>query len=413
MNQTALAVNPATLENSEEAPDADERRRYAEFLKRAEALNAQRASEGLPPFTQEKIERQWALDEEIRKHREARERRKAQEEEKAWQAREQGERKQGDLMAMLARIQVSARARAEAKAEVCHPPMKEAPPPERAKEEPPQEAQLILFPQWGDERRGAAAAIFRSALFPPLNFKKARPFLKEVEIYATRGLEVHFTGEQFDQSDLDVYLELLHIARETPFGVECCFTAYGLLKALGRSTGQANHKWLHSVLIRLCGGVVDITNHQTGYFGHLVESGIKDEITRHYRVRLNPEMARLFRGNLWASLDVQQRRTLGRSQTAKALHAYYSTHANPGPHRYETLAAIIGLKNSCPRDTKRKLIRAHEELKQIGFSSDFEAGEDTITPQVNHTASQNRHIMKKATESAAKPHRRRTDANQS
>lgn len=271
-------------------------------------------------------------------------------------------------------------------------------------------AEVILFPQWGDDRRAASAAIFRSALFPPLNFKKARPYLEAAEIYATRGIKIYFTGKQFDQSDLDVYLELLHIAREVPFGVECCFTAHGLLKRLGRATGAANHKWLHTVLIRLCAGTVDMTDHQARYFGHLVESGIRDEITKHYCVRLNPEMARVFRGDLWASLDVQHRRALGRSQTAKALHAYYSSHVSPGPHRYETLAAIIGLKNSNLRDSKANLIKAHEALKQIGFLSDFEAGENTITPKINHTPSQNRHIVKKATGSAAKPPRRRTDA---
>ena len=105
------------------------------------------------------------------------------------------------------------------------PPIHEPPAPR----EEPQSAQLIMFPQWGDERRAAAAAIFRSALFPPLNFKKARPFLKETQIFATKGIEIYFTGEQFDQSDLDVYLELLQIAHEVPFGVECCFTAHGLL----------------------------------------------------------------------------------------------------------------------------------------------------------------------------------------
>lgn len=284
-------------------------------------------------------------------------------------------------------------------------------PPPPAAPEVPAVAQVIMFPQWGDERRAASAAIFRSALFPPLNFQKARPYLEEAQIYATKGIEIYFTGKQFDQSDLDVYLELLHIAREYPFGVECCFTAYGFLKALGRATGKANHKWLHSVLIRLCAGVVDMTDHKTRYFGHLVESGIKDEITKHYRVRLNPEMARVFQGDLWASIDIQQRRELKQNQTAKALHAYYSSHANPGPHRYETLAAIIGLKNTTnPRKLKADIIKAHAALKEVGSLSDFEAGTDTITPKVNHTPSQNRHIIKKlAAPQGTRPKRRKID----
>ncbi|HYQ92257.1 MAG TPA: plasmid replication initiator TrfA [Candidatus Competibacteraceae bacterium] len=273
-----------------------------------------------------------------------------------------------------------------------------------------QKEPLVLFPTWADNRRATAQAIFRSALFPALNFKVGRPFLKEKRIAAVDGVTVFFTGEQFDQSDLDVYLELLDITHETPFGVECTFTAYSLLKALGRATGQANHKWLHSVLIRLCSGTVDITDHRVRYFGHLVEGGIKDETTRHYTIKINPDFARFFKAGLWASLDIQQRRALGRNQTAKALHAYFSTHAVPTPHRYETLAEIAGLKNKTnPRKQKADLIKACEALKQVGLFSDYEGGAATIKVTVNQTPTQSRHVVRKLIK--AKSHKRsRRDA---
>ena len=162
--------------------------------------------------------------------------------------------------------------------------------PHEAKPEPaPQEAQLILFPKWADDRRAAMHATFRSALFPVLNNQQPRRFLQAVTLASVEGIEVVFTGQQFDQSDLDVYLELLNIAHETPFGIECSFTAYGLLKALGRSTGAEQYRQLHAQLIRLCGGTVDMTDHKVRYFGHLVDGGIKDEITTAYTVSINPK----------------------------------------------------------------------------------------------------------------------------
>ena len=98
-----------------------------------------------------------------------------------------------------------------------------APPPSKTE----QKGQLILFPQWADDRRAAVHAIFRSALFPALNNKQPRRYYPEQKrICSVEGVEVLFMGTQFDQSDLDVYLELLNIAHETPFGVECCFSAY-------------------------------------------------------------------------------------------------------------------------------------------------------------------------------------------
>ena len=264
---------------------------------------------------------------------------------------------------------------------------------------PEQTAQLIEFPQWPDDRRATAQAVFRSALFPAMNFKEGRPFLKEKNLVSVEGVEVVFTGEQFDQSDLDVYLELLKIARQSPFGTRCRFSAYSLLKALGRATGKANYKWLHSVIVRLCGGIVDMTDHQIRYFGGLVNGGTKDENTRHYDIGINTDFACFFKAGLWASLDNQQRCALGRNQTAKALHAYYSTHVAPGPHTFEKLADLIGLTDKNPRKVKMSIKAAHDELKRIGFLSAYEARGGTIKPTINHTPSQNRHIVKKIVKS--------------
>jgi len=266
--------------------------------------------------------------------------------------------------------------------------------PKPLKEEP--KGELILFPQWAEDRRATANAIFRSALFPALNNKQPRHYYLERErICSVEGIEVFFIGQQFDQSDLDVYLELLQIAHETPFGVECCFAAHGLLKALGRNTGKSDHEWLYSVLIRLRSGTVDMTDHGIRYFGGLIEGGFKDEVTKHYTISINPRFARLFKAGMWSSLDIQQRCALGRNQTAKALHTYYSTHAAPRPHRYEKLAALIGLQNKKSRDVRATIIKAHEELKRIRFLSAYEAELETIKVKINHTPGQARHIVRK------------------
>ncbi len=301
---------PSTAANPEPAPAAltDDERRARERQEAIDAYNARRARDGLPPLEPERAARFVALDEEVAAHAAAIRRHDEQKQTEREAAEQQAYRSARELIEQ-ARHSQRARQEREAVGSEENSETEPAPEPQQpAAPEVPEVAQVILFPQWGDERRAAPAAIFRAALFPPLNFQKGRPYLEEAQIYATKGIVIYFTGKQFDQSDLDVYLELLHIAREYPFGVECCFTAYGLLKALGRSTGQKDHKWLHSVLIRLCAGVVDMTDHKTRYFGHLVESGIKDEITKHYRVRLNPDMARVFRSDLWASLNIQQRR---------------------------------------------------------------------------------------------------------
>lgn len=256
-------------------------------------------------------------------------------------------------------------------------------------------AKVVQLDFWEDNRRAAPNIVFRSALFPALKFKEGRLFLKQKQLFATKGGEVYFTGEQFDQSDLDVYIEILQFARSFPLGTPVRFTAYSMLKALGRNTGKSDREWLHAVLTRLRSGTVDMTDHKKRYFGGLIEGGVYDEITTHYEIIINPKFAVLFGFGMWSTLDKAQRRELGRNQTAKALHAYYSTHAAPGPHEYATLAEITGLKNSNERQRRADIIKAHAALKQVGFMQGYEAGAKTITVTINHTSGQTQHIIKK------------------
>ncbi len=259
----------------------------------------------------------------------------------------------------------------------------------------------ILLEPWANDRRAAPNAVFRSALFPALNNKK-RKFIKEYKVYSVSGLDVTFTGEQFDQSDLDVYLEILNLAKAVPLGQPIKFSAYSLLKALGRCTGKTDHKWLHSVLVRLCGGVVEATDHKARYFGQLLFGGVRDEITNDYEITINPNFAKLFGFGLWSSLDLDQRRQLERNSTAKALHAYYSTHTAPSLHLYDTLAQLAGLDGRNKTAVKNSLIRAHEELKRVGFLVSYDTKPNGIEVVINMTEGQQQHLVRKVAK-AAKP----------
>ena len=255
----------------------------------------------------------------------------------------------------------------------------------------------IMLEPWANDKRAAPNAVFRSALFPALNNKQKRKFIKEYKVYSISGLEVIFTGEQFDQTDLDVYLEILNLAKTVPLGQPVRFSAYSMLKALKWGVGGSQHKRLHSVLVRLCGGVIDANDHTARYFGQLIFGGIRDEITHDYEITINPNFAKLFGFGLWSSIDLDQRRQLARNSTAKSLHAYYSTHAAPGLHRYDTLASIAGLDNKNRREMKASLIRAHEELKRVGFLVSYDAKPNGIEVVINMTEGQQQHVIRKIT----------------
>lgn len=269
---------------------------------------------------------------------------------------------------------------------------------EKAKPEKPaaqKAGQLVQLDFWEDGKRAAPNAVFRSALFPALN-NQTRTFVKKKKLFSVEGVDVIFTGEQFDQSDLDVYLELLNLARPFPLGTSVKFAAHALLKSLGRSVGANDYDWLHTVITRLTGGVVDITDHKKRYFGSLLDGGTRNDKTHEYDISLNTKFAVLFGFGMWATIDHAQRQAIGRNQTAKSLHVYYESHTNPDFHKIDTLAGIAGVAG---KNKKSTVIKAHEVLKseKVGYLEDYEIKGDMLKAnKAKHTKGQLRHIAKKA-----------------
>ena len=232
-------------------------------------------------------------------------------------------------------------------------------------------AQPLQLPLWPEPKRGTPNSFIRSALFAAIQ-SKDRVFLKEATLASQKGIAVKFTGEQLNQEDLSVWETLAHLARQHPLGCMCEFTAHGLLKSLGQHTGQTQHKQLHSTIIRLTACAVEITHEGKTYFGPLVKSGLKDELTSHYRIELNRELIRLFGENQWTALDWQQRQDLRGQPLAQALHAFYSSHRQPFAVKLETLKAYTGSRNKQTASFKRQLKTALQELVDVGFLVSFE-----------------------------------------
>ena len=238
--------------------------------------------------------------------------------------------------------------------------------------------QVIQLPLWPEPKRGTPNSFIRSALFAAIQ-SKDRGFLKEATLASQKGIAVKFTGEQLNQEDLTVWETLAHLARQHPLGHTCSFTAHGLLKSLGLHTGLSQHKQLHSTIIRLTACAVEITHEGKTYFGPLVKSGLKDEITSQYNIELNRELIRLFGENQWTALDWQQRQQMRGKHLAQALHAFYSSHRQPFPVKLDTLRGYVGSKNQQKAGFKIKLRSALDELVQIGFLINYEIAGDVVS----------------------------------
>ena len=231
--------------------------------------------------------------------------------------------------------------------------------------------EVVQLPLWPEPKRGAPNSFIRSALFAAIQ-SKDRQFLKEAVLASQDGIKVKFTGEQLNQADLDVWETIVHLAREQPLGTFCSFTAHGLLKTMGMATGNSQHKLLHSTILRLTACAVEVTHEGRTYFGPLIKSGAKDELTKHYGVELNKGIIRLFGENQWTALDWKQRQALRNHPLAQALHAFYSSHKAPFPVKIATLQAYTGSRNKQAASFKRQLRLALQELVDVGFLEGFD-----------------------------------------
>jgi TrfA protein len=260
-------------------------------------------------------------------------------------------------------------------------------------EEPkPQTAKIIQLPLWPEPKRGVPNSTLRGALFAAIQGKD-RQYLKGELLDVQQGIEIRFTGMQLDQSDLDVWEQALHLARQHPLGTRCHFTAHSFLKALGRRTSGRDHEWLKDVFRRLAGAVVEITHNRMTYFGSMIEGGVRDEDTGQYVLEINPKIIALYAAG-WTATDWEQRQALKRKPLALWLHGFYSSHANPHPLTVEYLHKLSGSRNRNIRDFKQQLWKAHEDLQEVGAIRDFEIEGNLVSVDTVPSRSQQKHIRK-------------------
>src|SRR5262245_8958247 len=168
-------------------------------------------------------------------------------------------------------------------------------------------ARVYQLPIWPDPARGIPNELIRSALFAAIQ-AQGREYLDNAEIACQDGYKIIFTGQRLDQSHLDVFEGVMHIARGVHAGNRICFTAHRLLRQIGRSTGSSDHAWLHRTLKQLTATAVEIRDVQARrvFWGSLLPRGAADEDSAQYVVEINRDLAKLFdRG--FTQIDWEQR----------------------------------------------------------------------------------------------------------
>jgi len=209
------------------------------------------------------------------------------------------------------------------------------------------QAQPAQLPLWDESERGVPNGVLRSALFAAIG-RGGRRYLQREAVSSLNGVVVTYTGEMLDQSDLDVWEGVLHLARGETLGHRIEFTEKGFLRLIGRggragrNVGRSDREWLRGVLARLKASAVEIRQGRCGYVGSLIDEYFRDYVSGRYVLILNPRMIAIFGSQGWSKIDWDIRQALRGHPLAQWLHGFYTSHARPHPMRVETLHRLCG-----------------------------------------------------------------------
>jgi TrfA protein len=260
------------------------------------------------------------------------------------------------------------------------------------KAKPPPKAKQLSLELWPEAVRGVPNAVLRGALF---RVAKERDFHKErVLIATTTEHEIRYKGETLNQTDLDLWETLLHLARLQPLGTQVEFTAHSLLKELGRGTGKSQHEQFKDEIARLAGGMVEITwiKEKKAFGGTLVSSYFRDNETGRYVVKFNTDMHNLY-GMGSTYIDWEQRKALGKNNLAKWLHGNYASNATILDYKVETIRNLSGSTSALNR-FRQTLKAALDQLVEIGAikSWSIDAKTDLVRVDKVPSKAQRKHL---------------------
>lgn len=201
----------------------------------------------------------------------------------------------------------------------------------------------------------APRAVVQGAVFSSLVFKgrTVRPVYTKPTMVAEYGhVKVwQTTGEQLDQGDADVYLELARMAVEqlNPASqlVEVNVNADAFLKRVGRERGTESRKWLASCISRLKRAsfmfeVPGLKEWETSLLWDF-ERNFETKVASEYVIQMNPKIVKVYAAGK-TLIKASERMALNQDTLAKSLHSFFSSHDKHGESKVsvERLMALTG-----------------------------------------------------------------------
>lgn len=233
----------------------------------------------------------------------------------------------------------------------------------------------MFLPGMDEFMRAMPNHIARSSLFAPV--ARGRRKMHDGSILQSRGdAEIRFSGKQLDEAQADVWMQAMKEAQRQPLGTPVVINRTDFLRAIGRTKGGENYKWLHRTMQDLAFAmlVIEVTKAdgkpklsigKTRAL-HLIAGFDYDEASEEYTLTIDPRWHAMYGNREFALIDWEKRREFGRNQDmAKTLQRLVATSSNP-VQRYalDWLKAKMEYSGRL-RDFRDALARACAELERL------------------------------------------------
>lgn len=186
---------------------------------------------------------------------------------------------------------------------------------------------------WADNVRVAPSSLLNSALFAIAKQPTPEKYLSiECSIPTANKTTIEFSGELLTESDLDVWLEIIHQFRHQLFLqdevlIRSEFSSRYMLRQLKRheSSGR-NSILLRDSIKRLHKCHVNIYTSNLHYSGSLLSMCESQHKTKDIAVLFDHNIRKFIMKDAWTKLDPLVRRQLHRKPLASWLYRFYSTY---------------------------------------------------------------------------------------
>jgi hypothetical protein len=108
-----------------------------------------------------------------------------------------------------------------------------------------------------ERARAVSNIAVRSALFAAIQGED-RELLHKFVLASQEGIQIIFSGEQLNQDDHDLFMQLVYLANHKPLGELVRVPANAILAGLGRGTGKSQHEQLKKEMHRLVAAVINL-----------------------------------------------------------------------------------------------------------------------------------------------------------